>query len=112
MIAIVNQKIQDELAELMGADDLYELLQEAAVQFDERIAVLETAWMQEDWAATRAMAHKIKGSMGSLGYDACFHALDGLERQLLSQPAQVPTAVELGQIKEILIKTRQALASA
>lgn len=112
MIAIVNQKIQDELVELMGADDLHELLQEAAVQFDERIAVLETVWMQRDWAATRAMAHKIKGSMGSLGYEACFHALDGLERQLLSLPVQVPTALELGQIKEILIKTRQALASA
>jgi HPt (histidine-containing phosphotransfer) domain-containing protein len=101
MISIVNQQIQAELTEMMGEDDWKELLSEAATQFAERAQVLNEAIAQED--------HKIKGSMGSLGYDAIFKVLDALEAQLLSQPPQLPTADELQKIRNILTETALAL---
>jgi HPt (histidine-containing phosphotransfer) domain-containing protein len=109
MISIVNQQIQAELTEMMGEDDWKELLSEAATQFAERAQVLNEAIAQEDWAKVRSMAHKIKGSMGSLGYDAIFKVLDALEAQLLSQPPQLPTADELQKIRNILTETALAL---
>ena len=109
MISIVNQQIQAELIEMMGEDDWQELLLEAASQFAERAQVLNDAIAKEDWANVRSMAHKIKGSMGSLGYDALFNALDSLEAQLLSQPPQLPTVDDLLKIRNVLTETALVL---
>lgn len=112
MIAIVNQQTQNDLIELMGDDDFQELLQEAAVQFKERVQGLQSAIVTKDWEAVRGMAHKIKGSMGSLGYDALFLSLDGLERKLLERPNEAPSAEDLAQIENVLMLTSQMLPSA
>jgi len=109
MISIVNQQSQAELIEMMGEDDWQELLLEAATQFAERVQVLNEAIVKEDWASVRSMAHKIKGSMGSLGYDSVFNALDTLEVQLLSQPPQLPSADDLLKIRNVLTETALAL---
>lgn len=109
MISIVNHQSQAELIEMMGEDDWQELLLEAATQFAERVQVLNEAIAKEDWANVRSMAHKIKGSMGSLGYDAVFNALDTLEAQLLSQPQQLPSADFLLKIRNVLNETSLAL---
>ncbi len=47
--------------------------------------------------------------MGSLGYDALFQVLDGLEAGLLKEPVQLPTAEEVDEVNEALEKTRLAL---
>jgi len=112
MIAIVNQTTQNDLIELMGEEDFQELLVEAAVQFKERVQALELAIEQADWGSVRTLAHKIKGSMGSLGYDALFQVLDSVERTLLEAPNHSPQVEELNQIKNIVLATTQALPSA
>jgi len=109
MIATVNQTTQNDLIELMGQEDFKELLVEAAVQFKERTQALEFAIGQEDWEAVRSLAHKIKGSMGSLGYDALFQVLDSVERKLLEAPNHPPSVEDLNQVKNILVATTQAL---
>ncbi len=112
MIAIVNQTTHNDLIELMGEEDFQELLVEAAVQFKERAHALELAIEQADWAAVRSLAHKIKGSMGSLGYDALFQVLDLVERTLLEAPNHPLQVADLNQIKNIMLATSQALPSA
>lgn len=109
MISIVNQQIQAELIEMMGEDDWQELLLEAATQFVVRTKALNDAIASEDWGSVRSMAHKIKGSMGSLGYDAVFNALDVLEAQLLSQPPQMPSVDDLQKIRNVLTETALVL---
>lgn len=109
MIAIVNSHTQNDLIELMGADEFQDLLVEAAIQFKERAAALTMALSQQKWTDVRGLAHKIKGSMGSLGYDALFQVLDGLEAGLLKEPVQLPTAEGIDEVHEALEKTRLAL---
>lgn len=109
MIAIVNASIQEELVEMMGSEEFEDLLNEAAHQFEERSAGLMTFLNTADWSQARAMAHKIKGSMGTLGYDALFQSLDALERRLLVDPIDAPSAAEVEEIRQVISQTKMAL---
>lgn len=109
MIAIVNQQIQSDLKEMMGAEDFEGLLLDAATQFRERAKALEAAIDCKEWEGVRSMAHKIKGSMGSLGYDALFLVLDELEKKLLVTPDEAPDNVLIDSLKTIISATERAL---
>jgi HPt (histidine-containing phosphotransfer) domain-containing protein len=111
MIAILNSDVQDELIEMMGEVEFQELLIEAAQKFAERSEALRSYLDAADWTLARSMAHKIKGSMGTLGYQALFQSLDSFEMQLLSVPVQLPTRMELEQIKNVIAQTKLALPS-
>ncbi len=109
MISIVNDTIQTELAEMMGEEEFRDLLKEALVQFEQRIKELMHAIETKAWESARSLAHKIKGSMGSLGYDAIYVSLDALEARLLATPMNLPTQSDLEEIKSIIEETTKAL---
>jgi HPt (histidine-containing phosphotransfer) domain-containing protein len=109
MIAIVNASVQEELVEMMGEEEFQDLLKEAAHKFSERTDSLFKFIDSADWLQARSMAHKIKGSMGTLGYDSLFHTLDELELRLLNVPPEVPTSSEIDQIKNVVAQTKMAL---
>lgn len=94
---------------MMGEDEFRDLLQEALVQFEDRAEELLRAFDAEAWELARSLAHKIKGSMGTLGYDALFSSLDALEQQLLATPIVLPTKHAIEEIKSIIEKTKKAL---
>lgn len=109
MMEIVNQATQDELLDLMGPEEFQELLQEAAQEFAASTSKLLPLLDAADWAPARALAHKVKGSMGSLGYDALFATLDALEKRLLAQPVDAPDAADVARIRQVIDDTRAAL---
>ncbi len=66
MIAIVNSHTQNDLIELMGADEFQDLLVEAAIQFKERAAALTMALSQQKWRCQRLGAQN-QGINGFVG---------------------------------------------
>lgn len=109
MIAIVNPTTQQDLLDLMGPEEFRELLLEARVQFGEQAAALGAALSCQNWVISRSLAHKMKGSMGSLGYDALFHAMNELEARLREPNQSPPDSTEVAALQNVIEQTRQAL---
>lgn len=109
MIKLVNSETQNELLDIMGAEELRDLMREASQEFQEQAPPLQLAMQSSDWLQVRVLAHKIKGLIGSLGYERLYSTLNDLEQQLLAVPPRLPDLSQITAIGQTLADTRFAL---
>lgn len=107
--AIVNPETQGELLELIGIDELRELVREANLEFQEIVPPLKTVLHDGDWQNVRSLSHKLKGLIGSLGYERLYTELHALEKQLAAQPQHLPQETQIAQLMQSMEDTQSAM---
>lgn len=86
-----NFTVLQELREFKDEEKFREFMQEAHVQLKQQGALLMTELSRANWAAAQRLAHRLKGTMGSLG---CENLHDVLQSRLSGDtPPAVPTPV-------------------
>lgn len=107
--AIINLEIQSELVELIGIEEMRELVREASLEFQEIALPLKDVLRDGDWQNVRSLSHKLKGLIGSLGYERLYSDLNDLEKQLLNQPPCLPEEAQIAQLLQDMEDAQQAM---
>lgn len=107
---IVNIETLNNLREFMSPDEVSDLLQKVLVEINRSSALLGVHFEAKDWPALRAVAHRLKGSLGSVGCDAIYSGLDKLELNLMSQPIAEPTQFQFRELMSLLDTTHRTLS--
>ncbi len=92
-MATLNFTVLQELKEFMDDDEFREFIQEAHDQLEQQGALLMTEMSRANWAAAQRLAHRLKGTMGSLGCENLHDVLQVLEAGFRETPAAAPTPV-------------------
>lgn len=92
-MATLNFTVLQELREFMDEDEFREFMQEALDQLEQQGALLMTEMSRANWAAAQRLAHRLKGTMGSLGCENLHDVLQVLEAGFRETPPAAPTPV-------------------
>ena len=88
-----NFTVLQELREFKDEEKFREFMQEAHVQLKQNGALLMTEMSRANWAAAQRLAHRLKGTMGSLG---CENLHDVLQSRLSGDTSCGTHACRLG----------------
>lgn len=88
-----NFTVLQELREFKDEEKFREFMQEAHVQLKQNGALLMTEMSRANWAAAQRLAHRLKGTMGSLGCENLHDVLQVLEAGFRETPPAAPTPV-------------------
>lgn len=107
---IVNIETLDNLREFMSPDEVSDLLQKVLVEIHRSSSLLSVHFEAKDWPALRAVAHRLKGSLGSVGCDAVYSELDKLELNLMALTIVEPTSIQFRELMSLLDTTHRTLS--
>ena len=108
---LLNPETVESFQELMEPDELQDFLQRAHQELLRTHGLLQQHFADSEWGALRAAAHRLKGSLGSIGCDALFAELERLEMQLMETPPRLPTAANMVELSDLVGKTAERLAA-
>lgn len=80
-----------ELKSFMEPDEYREFLQTACDTLTQQALALEQQVTVQSWEEARRIAHRLKGTLGSLGCDRLHAVLHALEEGLRQTPPVLPT---------------------
>jgi HPt (histidine-containing phosphotransfer) domain-containing protein len=106
---ILNEETLKSFKEIMDAQQYQQLIQFACNELAKGQSLMTNHFNQSEWDEIRFLAHKLKGSMGSLGCDQLFNLLNVLEKQLKEQPAKLPDQTQIDEVLQTLDTTLRTL---
>ncbi len=109
-MTLLNLATLQELEDLLPADSLLDFLEQARQDMVDSVPVMQQHFAAGDWQAMQQMAHRLKGTLGSLGCDAVFASLSSLEADLRAEPARLPDAAILQDLAAVVAATSGRLA--
>lgn len=105
----LNMDVLQELQSFMEPDEYSAFLQTACDKLTQQAPLLHREVTDKNWEAARRIAHRLKGTMGSLGCDSLYAALHSLEEGLRQSPRLFPTEAAMGALSVTIQSTRVAL---
>lgn len=106
---LMNPNTLATFRELMEPDELREFLERVQQEMLRAHAQMQAAHAAEDWHALQKLAHRLKGSLGSVGCDALFTALNQLDTQLQASPIRPPAPAQMAGLSAVVASTAQRL---
>lgn len=108
----LNEPVLAELQSFMAPDEFMEWMEAAQQKLLEQAPVLLQRLADQQWDEARRLAHRLKGTLGSLGCDKLFSALHSLEEGLRQTPPLLPQAQDMAELDLTIQATLQALQQA
>lgn len=105
----LNEPVLAELRSFMAPDEFMAWLEAAQQKLVAQAPVLLQSLDDQAWEEARRLAHRLKGTLGSLGCDRLYAALNTLEEGLRQTPPLTPQAQEMAELNAILLATELAL---
>ena len=105
----LNEPVLAELRTFMAPDEFMAWLEAAQQKLVAQAPVLLQSLDDQAWEEARRLAHRLKGTLGSLGCDTLYAALHTLEQGLRSTPPRTPQAQEMAELSVTLQATELAL---
>lgn len=87
----LNLSVLQELKEFMDEEEFREFIQDAHDQLKQQGEQLLLQMARANWASAQHLAHRLKGTMGSLGCEDLHVVLQILEAGFRETPAAAPT---------------------
>lgn len=106
---LINFETLETFREILDPDELKDFFLRAKQELDRSLHQLEENFAAQEWSELAASAHRLKGSLGSVGCDALFSRLDKLEDQLRTEPISKPELMQIQELVEIAQKTSALL---
>ena len=79
---VLNPETLETFKDLLEPEELKDFLRRAQQELERSLCLMQQHFTAQEWPSLQASAHRLKGSLGSVGCDALFQALDRLEEQL------------------------------
>jgi HPt (histidine-containing phosphotransfer) domain-containing protein len=105
----LNEPVLAELQSFMAPDEFMEWMEAAQQKLLEQAPVLLQRLADQQWEEARRLAHRLKGTLGSMGCDRLYAALNTLEEGLRQTPPVTPQAQAMAELNAILQATERAL---
>ncbi len=108
---LLNPDTVESFQEFMEAQELRDFLDRAQQEMLRSHGLMQQHFAAQEWAALRSVAHRLKGSLGSIGCERLYAQLEQIEQQLLSTPPEPPSAASMSQLQTLVTQTAHVLAS-
>ena len=108
----LNASVLGELKTFMNTDEFIEFMDEAHQKLHQQAPALLGCIAEKNCDEARRLAHRLKGTLGSLGCDKLFAALHSLEEGLRQTPPLLPQAQAMAELDLTIQATLQALQKA
>ncbi len=106
---MINPDTLEIFRDILDPEEFKDFFQRASQELDRSHSMMQAHFAAQEWDGLRSVAHRLKGSLGSVGCDNLFSKLELLEEQLRKEPIQVPLQNQMQIISEIANKTRLEL---
>ncbi len=106
----LNAAVLSELQSFMDEDEFPEFMRTAHQKLQHQGPLLLAYLTDHRSDEARRLAHRLKGTMGSLGCDKLYSALHALELGLRQTPPVLPQAKRIEELSLTLQETLQALS--
>ena len=106
---LMNPHTLATFRELMEPDELRDFLARVGQDMVAAHAALLQLHQSQDWLALQKLAHRLKGSLGSVGCDALFAQLNKVDAQLIATPARPPSDEDMAALSQVMTATAQRL---
>lgn len=108
---LLNQATVESFQELMEPQELQDFLKRAHQELLRSHDLMQQHFVANEWPALRSVAHRLKGSLGSIGCDALYAALEHIETQLLASPPVPPSSAKMVDLAGLVEKTADQMAA-
>ena len=108
---LLNAATLETFQELMEPQELQDFLERARQELLRSHTLMQQHFAACEWPALRAVAHRLKGSLGSIGCDALFATLEQIELALLATPPEPPSAERMRQLAALADQTAGRLGA-
>jgi HPt (histidine-containing phosphotransfer) domain-containing protein len=105
----LNAAVLGELQSFMDADEFVAFIQRALQKLQQQAPVLLACIADQHWDEARHLAHRLKGTLGSLGCERLAAALNSLEEGLRQKPPCLPQAQTMAGLEFTIQETLSAL---
>lgn len=109
---LLNPDTIESFQELMEPQELKDFLGRAHQELLRSHTLMQKYFADGEWPALRSVAHRLKGSLGSIGCDALYTQLEQIEVRLMQEPPEPPTEAGMVQLRELVEKTAGLLNAA
>lgn len=100
-MVLINTETLETFRDLLEPDDFQDFFLRAHQELERSLRQMQVDFSDQEWTRLKASAHRLKGSLGSVGCDALFSKLDQLEMQLSTDPLQVPDSLQMQALTEV-----------
>jgi HPt (histidine-containing phosphotransfer) domain-containing protein len=105
----LNAAVLGELQSFMDVDEFMAFIDTAHQKLQQQAPVLLACIADQRWDEARHLAHRLKGTLGSLGCDRLAAALNSLEEGLRHKPPCLPQAQTMAGLEFTIQETFSAL---
>lgn len=111
-MTLLNPDTLATFSDFMSPDELRDFLTRVREEWRSAWPRLQERILAQDWEAVRKESHRLKSTVGSVGCDALYAALNDLENALRAEPPQLPSKAELAQLRTAAAGAEEALEGA
>lgn len=104
-LELLNIETVKSFQEFLDPGELKDFFKRAAIELSASQHLMQINYVANDWGSLQALAHRLKGSLGSLGCDQLFAALEQIEDQLRMIPIKLPTNNQMTELQIIITAT-------
>ena len=105
----LNAAVLSELQSFMDVDEFMAFIDTAHQKLQQQAPVLLACIAEQHWDEARRLAHRLKGTLGSLGCDKLAAALSSLEEGLRLNPPLQPQIQTMAELEFTLQEALSAL---
>jgi HPt (histidine-containing phosphotransfer) domain-containing protein len=106
---LINPETLETFQDLLDVHEFKDFFLRAQKELERSIHQIHALFEANEWAGLKGSAHRLKGSLGSVGCDALFLKLDQLEEQLRAEPMQIPNLVQIQELIKVAQETHLRL---
>lgn len=99
-VVLINTETLAIFRDLLDPDEFKDFFLRAQQELERSRHQMEVHFAAREWEGLRATAHRLKGSLGSVGCDALFAKLDELEQQLCADPITEPGSLQMQDLSD------------
>lgn len=108
----LNPETLSSLQDFMSGDELREFLGRVHDEWLSAWPQLQAHILAKDWLAVQKLAHRLKGSVGTVGCDGLYAALNDLENDLREDPQRLPDKLDIDRLQGAAANAEQAFLQA
>lgn len=106
---LINNETVATFRDLLEPDEFKDFFLRAQQELERSHQQMQVHFAAQEWQRLKTVAHRLKGSLGSVGCDALFLKLDEIEEQLRQEPVQSPGLTQMQAMSEIAQETQRLL---
>lgn len=106
---MINPDTLETFRDILDPDEFKDFFLRASQELDRSHSLMQAHFAAKEWDGLRSVAHRLKGSLGSVGCDNLFLKLEELEEQLRNEPIQVPLPSHMQAIANVANQTQLQL---